>query len=153
MANRDLTYYEHLFAHLNVNRMSGQVAPHKPILLLAILDLVECEMIMLPQIELREALIAAFKWNWVSRVQKDIRFKPAIGTPFYHMSGEPFWKLVPKDPSYAPNTTNITSLCEHYQYAEIDPELFVLMLDADARQRLRKVLIETYLADQGPRSM
>ena len=150
MENKDLAYYEQLFAHLNVNKMSGQVAPHKPILLLAIMDLVECEMIMLPQVELREALIAAFKWNWVRQVQKDIRFKPVIGTPFYHMCGEPFWRLVPKDPSYAPKTTNITTLREHYQYAEIDPELFVLMLDTDARQRLRKVLIETYLTNHNP---
>ena len=147
MANKDLTYYIDLFTHLNVNKMGGQVAPHKPILLLAIMDLVECEMIMLPQIELKEALIAAFKWNWVRLVQKEIRFKPVIGTPFYHMGGEPFWKLVPKDPSYAPNTTNVTTLREHYEYAEIDSELFVLMLDADARQRLRKVLIETCLTN------
>ena len=145
MSNKDLAYYEQCFGHLNVNKMGGQVAPHKPILLLAIMDLVECEVIMLPQIVLGEALIAAFKWNWARLVQKDIRFKPVIGTPFYHMSGEPFWKLIPKDPSYAPNTTNITTLREYYEYAEIDPELFVLMLDADARQRLRKVLIETYL--------
>lgn len=147
MANKDLTYYVDLFSRLKVNKIGGQVAPHKPILLLAILDLVECEMIMLPQIELREALIAAFKWNWVHLVQKDIRFKPVISTPFYHMCGEPFWRLVPKDPSYAPNTTNITTLREHYEYAEIDSELFILMLDADARLRLRKVLIETYLTD------
>ena len=120
MAYKDLSYYEQLFAHLNVNRMGGQVAPHKPLLLLAIMDLVECEIIMLPQIELREALIAAFKWNWARLVPKESHFNPAIGTPFYHMSGEPFWRLVPKDPSYTPNTTNITSLREHYEYAEID---------------------------------
>lgn len=145
VANKDLTHYIGLFSHLNVNKMNGQVAPHKPILLLAIMDLVECEMIILPQIELREALIAAFKWNWVRLAPKDTHFKPVIGTPFYHMSGEPFWRLAPKDPSYAPNTTNITTLREHYEYAEIDSELFVLMLDVNARQRLRKVLIETYL--------
>lgn len=150
LAKKDLAYYEQLFAHLNVNKMGGQMAPHKPVLLLAIMDLVECEMIKLPQIELREALIAAFKWNWVRHVQKDIRFKPVIGTPFFHMSGEPFWRLIPKDPSYAPNTTNITTLRKHYEYAEIDSELFVLMLDADARQQLRKVLIETYLTNHNP---
>ena len=147
MLNKDILYYEQCFGHLNVNRMGGQVAPHKPILLLAIMDLVECEIILLPQIELGEALIAAFKWNWVRLVPKVTHFKPVIGTPFYHLSGEPFWRLVPKDPSYAPNTTNITTLRGNYQYAEIDPELFVLMLDADARLNLRKVLIETYLTN------
>ena len=144
MSNKDLRYYEKQFTHLNVNKIGGQVAPHKPILLLAIMDLVECEIIMLPQIELSEALIAAFKWNWAHHVSQKARFKPVIGTPFYHMSGELFWRLVPKDPSYAPNTTNITTLREHYEYAEIDPELLVLMIDPDARQHLRKVLIETY---------
>ena len=152
MANKDLAYYETCFGHLNVNKMGGQVAPHKPILLLAIMDLVECEIILLPQIELGEALIAAFKWIWVRLVPKDTHFKPVIGTPFYHLSGEPFWKLVPKDPSYAPNTTNVTTLREHYEYAEIDSELFVLMLDVDARQHLRKVLIEIYLTNQNPKA-
>lgn len=150
MSNKDLAYYEQCFGHLNVNKMGGQVAPHKPILLLAIMDLVECEVIMLPKIVLDEALIAAFKWNWVRMAPKKTHFNPVIGTPFYHMSGEPFWRLAPKDPSYAPNTTNITTLREHYEYAEIDSELFVLMLDADACQRLRKVLIETYLANYNP---
>ena len=150
MANKNLTFYTYLFEHLAVNKMRGQEAPHKPLLLLAIMDLVECEVIMLPQIELGEALIAAFKWNWVHLAPKNTHFKPAIGTPFYHMSSEPFWRLVPKDPSYAPNTTNITTLREHYDYAEIDSELFVLMLDADSRQRLRKVLIETYLTHHNP---
>lgn len=146
MVNKDLSYYEQLFAHLNVNRKAGRPAPHKPLLLLAIIDLVECEVIMLPQIELGEALIAAFKWNIVKYAPNTAHFKPVIGTPFYHMSNEPFWRLVPKDPSYAPSTTNITTLREHYQYAEIDSELFVLMLDVKALQRLRTILIETYLA-------
>ena len=73
MLNKDILYNEQCFGHLNVNRMGGQLAPHKALLLLTIMDLVECKMIMLPQIELREALITAFKWNWVRQVPKEAR--------------------------------------------------------------------------------
>lgn len=61
MSNKDLRYYEKQFAHLNVNKIGGQVAPHKPILLLAIMDLAECEIIMLPQIELSESPYCSFQ--------------------------------------------------------------------------------------------
>lgn len=57
MTNHDLAYYMQCFDHLSVNKKGGQLAPHKPLLLLAVIDLVECGIIRSPQIELSEALI------------------------------------------------------------------------------------------------
>ena len=145
MANKYLTYYVYLFEHLTVNRMRGQVAPHKPLLLLAIMDLIEDYVIQSPKIELSEALMTAFKWNYDFYALNITHFKPVIGTPYYHMSNEPFWKLVPKEPDIRPRTTAISSLRSYYKYAEIDQELFNQMSDPAARLHLRKVLIKTYL--------
>lgn len=148
MTIKNLLYYEHCFSSLSVNKKDGQLAPHKPLLLLAIMDLVECEVIKSPQIELSEALITAFKLNNLRYTRGIIHFKPNIGMPFYHMSGEPFWKLVPKTPGTSPNTYAISTLRNHYQYAEIDRELFDLMRDPATCQSLRDVLLSTYLQNR-----
>lgn len=125
--------------------MRGLVAPHKPLLLLAIMDLIEDDIIQSPQIELNDALETAFKWNFECYAINITHFKPVIGTPFYHMSYEPFWNLVSKVPGITPNTTAVSTLRRHYKYAEIDQELFEQMKDPDARHHLREVLIKSYL--------
>lgn len=102
MANKSLSHYERCLAQLSVNKEGGQLAPHKPLLLLAVIDLVECGIIRSPQIELSEALLTAFKLNDMRYTRHIAHFKPNIGMPYYHMSGEPFWRLVPKVPATRP---------------------------------------------------
>ena len=133
--------------------MRGLVAPHKPLLLLAIMDLIEEDIIHSPQIELTEALETAFKWNYDFYALNITHFKPVIGTPFYHMSYEPFWNLVPTEPGITPRTTAVSTLRKHYKYAEIDQELFEQMSNPNARHHFREVLIKTYLANHGPSSI
>lgn len=125
--------------------MRGQLAPHKPLLLFSIMDLIEDNVIQSPQIELTDALETAFRWNFDCYAINITHFKPVIGTPFYHMSYEPFWKLVPEEPGITPKTTAVSTLRKHYKYAEIDQDLFDQMSDPNARHHLREVLIKTYL--------
>lgn len=142
---KDLVYYKNCFESLSVNKKGGQQAPHKPLLLLAVIDLVECGIIKSPQIELTEALSTAFKINETRFTRRLVHFKPNIGMPFYHMRAEPFWRLVPKTPGTAPCTYAISSLRKFYKCAEIEPELFELMKDPISCKRLREILIRTYL--------
>lgn len=146
--DKDLTYYIACFENLSVNKKGGQLAPHKPLLLLAVIDLVECGIIKSPEVELGEALITAFKLNENRFTRNIIHFKPNIGMPYYHMSGEPFWRLVPFNPDKAPNTYAISTLRNFYKCAVIDHELFELMKVQATAQQLRKILIDTYLANR-----
>jgi len=58
------------------------LAPHKPILLLAILDLIEKEAITKNKIPLDERLLARFKEHWELLVEtKNVR---NIGLPIYY---------------------------------------------------------------------
>ena len=107
--------------------------------------MIEDDVIQSPQIELSEAMETAFKWNYDFYTLNITHFKPVIGTPFYHMSYEPFWKLVPKELRITPKTTAVSTLRKYYKYAEIDQELFEQMKDPNARHHLREVLIKTYL--------
>ena len=148
MGNKDLAYYERCFGNLSVNKKGGHLAPHKPLLLLAVIDLVDCGIIKSPQIELTEALITAFKLNETRYTRNIVHFKPNIGMPYYHMSGEPFWRLVAKKPSSTPSSYAVSTLRSHYKYAEIDNELFELLKDPVAGQKLRIVLIDTFLTNR-----
>ena len=95
MIVKDFSYYSHHFAHLNVNKKGGQIAPHKPLLLLAIMDLVEQGIINSNRIELTDELVSTFDRKKRILTPNVRHFKPVIGTPFFHMQYEPFWQLVP----------------------------------------------------------
>lgn len=148
MRIKDLSYYLSCFENLSVNKKGGQLAPHKPLLLLAVIDLVECGIIKSPKIELSEALITAFKLNETRFTRNIVHFKPNIGMPYYHMTAEPFWWLVPKVPGNKPNTYAISTLRNFYKYAEIDHELFEMMKVPATAQQLRRILIDIYLANR-----
>lgn len=50
--------------HLHTAKVKVYKAPHKAILLLSIIDLIECEVIRYPQIELTDKLIDKFNFIW-----------------------------------------------------------------------------------------
>ena len=83
--------------HLNVNKDSTtwdnrtyQLAPHKPILLLSIMDGIEIGWISEPRISLssKQDLIETFFRYWNQVMGKERITTMAL--PFYHMSSEPF---------------------------------------------------------------
>lgn len=175
---KDFAYYSDCFRHLHTNITKGYAAPHKPLLLLAIIDMIERGIITSPRIELSEALVSSFAEQANRYVGNSLVFKPDIGKPFYHMDYEPFWRLVPKnaveniftdgETATAAESAaafgnkavsgvgakkkrvsySVTSLRNQYAYALIDEELFNLLLNNDVRARLRTVLISTYLLRQ-----
>ena len=152
IAQHGISYYVESFSSLHVFKLRGQTAPHKAILLLSLMDLVANGSINSNKIEFNEGLEEQFMQNWKKYARKDTSFHPVPSTPFWYMQSEPFWKLIPQvegvDSTYLlkqcnPGTPN--SLRANIRYAEIDEELFVLMQKVWNRQKLRKVLLNTYL--------
>jgi len=143
--NKNILYYEFRFSHLSTNKVGYKVAPHKPLLLLSVIDLIETGIINSSIIELSDALVESFKRNADIYASGIEHFKPNIGMPFFYMRSEPFWKLIPKIDGVIPVANTIPSLRKHYNHARIDDELFQLLQDQIAIQSLRQVLIETYL--------
>lgn len=142
----------------NKNR-KGQYAPHKPILLLSIIDLVEVGRITSDTVELTPLLCQKFKELWDRYVPNGIQFNPDITKPFFHLSSEPFWRLVPRgcmgyltaaesDPKERLPEPQYTQkyMRENYECARMDHSLFLFMQDHDSRVALRQVL-HALLAD------
>lgn len=147
-------YIDH-FSSLHTNRQKGKPAPHKAILLLSVIDLVEYGAITSNHIELSERLEVQFKRNWKRYVGDSILFKPKVGTPYFHLNSEPFWRLIPfmgGDDAITilaqGNPYSAGTIRKNIKYAEIDIPLFELLFNEDARARLRVVLISHYLQNQ-----
>jgi len=82
---KDLTYYAKKFANLRVDKTRG-AAPHKPILLLTVLDLFEKGLITRNEIYLSPELTANFLKFWHCFVDSDHHSNIAL--PFFHLTGD-----------------------------------------------------------------
>ncbi len=141
--------YIRLFGKLKRAYQHGG-APHKPILLLAILKSVESKVITSNRIYITPELIMNFRELWSKLVTTQHQLNFAL--PFFHMRTEPFWRLENKPGNFIPLTSShsiksLGSLNENIQYAEIDQELWDLMLNAQTNLTLTKLLLSTYFSE------
>ena len=133
--------------HLSTAVIMGRQAPHKAVLLLAIMDLVEDGSVTTPRIVLSNQLEEAFEKEWKRFIGSPLVFKCIIATPFWHMQNEPFYNLFLNTGEEVFGFSNPYSKkrLREETYAVIDDDLFAQMRLKDSRNELRRVLIDTYL--------
>lgn len=145
-----LVKYLEDFSNLRTAKKLGLPAPHKAVLLLSVMELVEVGVIAGNRIELSEQLEKTFLKLWKHYVGTSVVFQAKVATPFWHLQNEPFWNLYlndARDLSTVTSPYSVTRLREN-TYAIIDQELLKLMQDEDIRARLRVLLIIQYLQEQ-----
>lgn len=125
-------------------------APHKPFLLLSVLDLFAEETLDDNVITLDPRLLDLFNGYWDLLMPEQRRGNIAL--PFYHLSSEDFWHLIPKPGSedvieVGRRLRTIRQLKDHTQGARLDEELYALLLDEQPRDLLRTTLIEHHFAE------
>lgn len=147
---KDLNYYIDCFSSLNTMKKCGKPAPHKALLLLSVIDLVERRIITNCRIPLTDELERQFKHNCTTLLGESILFRPNIYHPYYHLKSEPFWRLISPLGKEVEEICNYSkkNLREHIAYAIIDKELFDLLKDSNVRAKLRVTLISIYLSCQ-----
>jgi putative restriction endonuclease len=143
---KNLDYYISCFKKLKRAPNLGG-APHKPILLLSVIDCYNAGYIDSEKIYITAELMAYFKSNWQAYVTTGHTMNFAL--PFFHMSREPFWKLVEKigcniELTSKKSIKSFNALYTAINYAEIDNELVVLMMDIKSREYLRNALMQEY---------
>ncbi|RJQ56511.1 MAG: hypothetical protein C4526_01690 [Nitrospiraceae bacterium] len=146
MAEKNLDYYIEKFAHLRIDRSHGRPAPHKPILLLSIIDLIEQGIISTNEIVLTPEIVSTFLsyWNALYPDQKGI-----VALPFFHLKSDLFWHLVP-NAGFEKSFSLIRHIKSSYQirdmikYAYLNEELFAILLSDKNRTAFRQAIINTY---------
>ena len=151
-----LEKYLKMFANLRTDKNKNLYppttrnrAPHKPILLLSVMDLIEQGLITGNFIEPSLDLIEIFN-AYISLVLPAV-WKTSMAHPFPRLQRDGFWQRITRpgyDPDLDYNVTSISKLTQIYAGARLDDDLFHLMLIPEMRTRLRTVLIDTYFAPE-----
>ncbi len=158
---KTLDDYLEAFGKMNRAAIRGIKAPHKPLLLLSILHLVQRGIIVSNRILLSQELVHEFKHLWSRYIGSgddkesfqvsegltlDLAlrypFKCSIANPYFHLQHEPFWRLVKsEDYMERKNYTSIKQLRTCFDYAEIDEELFLMMKDEESSGVMERKLV------------
>lgn len=149
MVDKDITYYLHKLTHLKRDNKYGG-APHKPIMILSLISNIEIGYIKSDKIYITPELVGAFKDLWSNLVESE-KHHCIFAMPFYHLRTEGFWKLIAK--SGFENTIqskiamrSFSNLQAAINYAEIDPELFILLKNKENREILKYAVLEKYFS-------
>jgi putative restriction endonuclease len=156
-----LETYIKQFAHLRraPNAVFPEVtknrAPHKPILLLAVLDLVARDIITSPFIDVTGDLVELNElFNLYWRRVIPAGQTSSIAFPFPRLHNEPFWELVPQEgkqitPAAINNITSVTQLRAFALGARMDEDLFFYMQQPESRSALREALLRSCFSEEG----
>ena len=141
-----LTHYLQKLTTLKRGPTKYGPAPHKPILLLAIIDLIEKEAITKNRIPLDERLLAGFKEHWELLVTTKNDCK--IGLPIFHLQKDGFWKTMTKEgrPLEKAVSSN-RQFVRQLSHGVFDEALFKLLQKPENRQLFRMVLTDTFFPD------
>ena len=127
--------------------------PHKPILLLSIIDLLDRHVLNQNEVPLSNDLIGTFGRFFDVVREKDDR--PSIENPFFHLSGDGFWHLQPapgQERIYregaASGSPGVAELRRRVAYGTFDERLWNLLSDPGSRHQLREALIARYFPER-----
>ena len=111
--------------NLRHDKRGSHERPHKPVLLLSVMDLLDRGLIGGNKVALSEELVRTFKHYFEVVRQGDDQ--PTIQNPFFHLSGDKFWELVPvtgETAIYKPGATSgapsVAELRRRVSYGRFD---------------------------------
>lgn len=142
--------YSKQFKSLNVNRAGG-ISPHKPCMLLAVIELVESGKLSENKIEFDDLLISRYAVYFNAVKTERDHLNPWM--PFFHLQREGFWQLVPK-PGRKSILATMTSavqrshIDDNILYAVLDNELFLMLKNPVDRDVLRDELMLHWFSGQ-----
>jgi putative restriction endonuclease len=122
-------------AALKVDRASGDAAPHKPLLLLVVIELAEQALLPEKLLPLTPELAFRFFTYW-SVVAHRRTQKPDVRYPFYHLQGDGCWTPLGEDGE--PAHDRRLARC-----AQLNPDFEARLNDPAFRDEARWLLICT----------
>lgn len=152
LLRQPLSHYLNCFEHLNCDKRGRYIAPHKAVMLLAVIEGVRTGFITNGFVPFSFRMRYLFSQTWRRYVGVHPHYNCDFAKPFYHLSGEPFWHLITRPDTLSlapPQTSSERRLYETYYGAMIPEDLCDYMAAAPSRDRLIRALTETYLNDHG----
>ena len=138
--------------NLRRDKSGSHERPHKPALLLSIIDLLDRGVITRNEVPLSDELVATFKRYFaVVRREND---QPTIQNPYFHLCGDKFWRLVPaagERQIYQEGATSgapsVAELRRRVAHGKFDESMWQLLSEPVARHQLREALVARYFPE------
>ncbi len=154
--NNTLTHYNYAqcFSHyteriinLPQAKIHGEVIVAKPVLMLALIDGIESGVFTDNRFTLNEWLENRYL-TLMRQYTRHSQFpKPAdINNPFWHLSTDGFWHLLPETVADKSATPSKAWLKKDVSFACFDDDLWVLLQNKDWRSRFREFIVEHKLS-------
>lgn len=142
------TLFQHILS-LNQGITKYGKAPHKAILLLAVIESFEAGEISENWIEVSDDLLQRFHDYWKMLVQT--QHIPTFALPFFHLKNEKgqFWKLITYPGKEIPTTKSKSiksyrALSETVAAAQLSEEMFMDFSDPLKREEIKAAILERY---------
>lgn len=136
---------------LSLNRAPTKfgLAPHKPVMLLAVIEAFENGEITENWIEINDNLLKHFYDNWSLFVKTENI--PNFSLPFFHLKNEKskIWELITFPDKEIPTTNSksiksFKALNETVRAAQLSDDLFLALSNSAEREELKSALLEKY---------
>lgn len=149
---QDLSYYLNRLTSLKRAVVKTSKAPHKPVLLLSVIDLIKIKQIKSNKIFISPELVARFNDNWKAFVTQDF-FTPNFSLPFFHLRSERFWHLQTEPNrefllTKSHSIKSLKSLNDTVDYAYLDEDLYNLLQHPKDREIIYHHLKSFYFNDK-----
>lgn len=142
-----LNYYIDMIDDIHRNRSRGEYAPHKPVLLITLIDAIARGMITNNLVRITPELIALFR-SYFQALVKTGRWRERIIYPFRYLVHDGFWELVKNDQTLGVeqlgNPTSLSNLTEIIDGGKFASDLWELLQDGIARDILREHILKAY---------
>ncbi|MBN1103293.1 MAG: HNH endonuclease [Deltaproteobacteria bacterium] len=152
MLEKYVSQFSHLRTDKGRNRypaITKHRAPHKPFLLLSVMDLIAQGQITRNLIEPSFELLETFNGYWSAVMPPGA--KTSMAYPFSRLQTDGFWHRIPK-PSYEArieyHVKSMVRFREMFLGARLDDRLFAFLFQPDTREYLRMVVINTYFTPE-----
>lgn len=144
--------YIETFKNLRTNNKYGRKSPHKAILMLAVIELYEQNVLTDNEIFYDDKLKSMFLKVWNRVLPNEPLFHPDAYLPFWYLQSDSFWHIIPvrgkedilslmRDANIKPSEAKLN---DSVKCAELDDDLYFLMTIASGRSSLKRTLLETY---------
>lgn len=135
---------------LRVGKFKGEPRPHKPVLLLAVLEVAERGQLSANEVRFDPALFEYFGEYWKAVTDEAVG---KVQYPFWHLASEPFWSLVPRAGFEATVSGTRTSpsarqVSEWVRCARLAPAFHEALQDPAVRDRIRGILVAAYFPER-----
>ncbi|HBR94058.1 MAG TPA: hypothetical protein DEA90_07825 [Opitutae bacterium] len=127
------------------SRGDGNYAPHKPLLLLSILDMAESGEISSSRLEKTPGLRLRFDAYWAI-VQARWGGLPGLDQPFHYLRSQGFWSTFTQD-------GHISTADRSTVYVELDPQFMADLSSAQRRDEARRILVEKWFTEAEQRAL